>query len=104
MATLADSVSDFIIDSGLAHEIVHGGINTTVMTEGGPVKSFAKLQNDNTTDYQDALTAAVNAASSAAADAALAAAIAGAFTEGNAFDCGTITDTVVGVYDMGDLT
>jgi hypothetical protein len=104
MPTLADSVSEFIVDTGLAHQIVHGDINTTVTTEGGPVKSFAKLQHDNTVDYSDALTAAVNSAASAAADAAFAAAIAGAFTEGNAMDCGTITEVSVGVYDMGDLT
>lgn len=33
----------FIHDTDLAHQIVHGSVDTTVATEGGPVDSFAKL-------------------------------------------------------------
>jgi parallel beta-helix repeat protein len=44
--TLSNEVAKFITDSGLAHQIVHGDENTQVMTEGGPVKSFAKAVKD----------------------------------------------------------
>lgn len=40
--TLANKVQQFISDSDIAHQIVHGDVNTTVTTEGGPVPSFAK--------------------------------------------------------------
>lgn len=45
--TLANKVTQFISDSDIAHQIVHGDANTTVTTEGGPVRSFAKLVADN---------------------------------------------------------
>lgn len=44
--SLADKVTQFSNDADLAHQIVHGDANTTVATDGGPVKSFAKLQSD----------------------------------------------------------
>lgn len=44
--TLANKVQQFITDSDTAHAIVHGDENTTVQTEGGPVRSFAKVLKD----------------------------------------------------------
>lgn len=46
MTTLQDSINQFTSDAVLAHEIVHGDATTTVQTEGGPVRSFAKLEGD----------------------------------------------------------
>lgn len=44
--TLADKVTQFNQDADIAHQIVHGDENTTVTTEGGPVRSFAKVLAD----------------------------------------------------------
>ncbi|MEB3733439.1 hypothetical protein ULF88_03190 [Halopseudomonas pachastrellae] len=41
--SLYNSVEQFETDAALAHQIIHGDENTTVLTEGGPVDSFAKL-------------------------------------------------------------
>jgi hypothetical protein len=44
--TLANKVTQFIQDADVAHAIVHGDENTVVQTEGGPVRTFAKLLAD----------------------------------------------------------
>lgn len=98
--SLADSVSQFITDAGLAHSIVNGSATTVVQTGGGPVSSFAKLQSDNA----GVIAGATAAAAASAASANFAAGIAGAFNSGTAMDCGLITDTGGGTYDMGTLT
>lgn len=46
MPTLNDVIAQFTSDTELAHRIVHGDAGTTVTTEGGPVRSFAKLEGD----------------------------------------------------------
>lgn len=43
---LTNKVEQFSIDADLMHQVVHGDNATTVTTEGGPVKSVAKLQKD----------------------------------------------------------
>jgi len=45
--SLLNKVQQFLIDSDLAHKIVHGDASTEVQTEGGPVRSFAKLMADS---------------------------------------------------------
>jgi len=66
MTSLADSISEFQADVGLAHSIVNGDANTTVTTAGGSVRSFAKLQADNQTIINNVQTQANNASASAA--------------------------------------
>jgi hypothetical protein len=44
--TLANKVKQFNQDSDIAHQVVHGDSNTVVMTEGGPLRSFAKVMAD----------------------------------------------------------
>ena len=44
--TLSEQVDRFINDTNLAHMIIHGDQNTVVQTEGGPVRSFAKVIAD----------------------------------------------------------
>ena len=41
--SLYNSVEQFEADVALAHQIIHGDVETSVETEGGPVDSFAKL-------------------------------------------------------------
>ncbi|TAN71889.1 MAG: hypothetical protein EPN20_04255 [Magnetospirillum sp.] len=43
---LQTAVAKVTADSGLLHRIVHGDTATTVVTEGGPVKSVAKAIAD----------------------------------------------------------
>jgi hypothetical protein len=45
--TLADKVTQFNGDADIARQIIHGDANTTVTTQGGPVRSLAKLISDN---------------------------------------------------------
>jgi hypothetical protein len=45
--SLFDKVARFFLDADKAHQIVHGDANTTVTTDGGPVRSLAKLVADN---------------------------------------------------------
>lgn len=45
--SLANKVQQFIVDSDVAHDIVHGDEQTVVQTEGGPVRSLAKLISDS---------------------------------------------------------
>jgi hypothetical protein len=40
-------ITTFIADTAIVHEIAHGDSSTTVQTEGGPVRSLAKLIADN---------------------------------------------------------
>jgi hypothetical protein len=44
---LTDKVLQFETDADIAHQVVHGDANTTVTTEGGPVRSFAKMLADS---------------------------------------------------------
>ena len=59
MSDLQDKIDQFEADADLAHQIVHGDMETTVATEGGSVKSFAKAMAD-----LDAAAAAAQAGSS----------------------------------------
>lgn len=45
--TVADTTAQLLIDQGLAHQIVHGTSTQTVTTEGGSVKTMAKMLADN---------------------------------------------------------
>ncbi|MFM0060034.1 hypothetical protein PQR64_30825 [Paraburkholderia phytofirmans] len=47
MTTIQNPIDQFTADASLAHQIVHGDQNTTVATDGGPVRSLAKLVADN---------------------------------------------------------
>ncbi|MFM0405210.1 autotransporter outer membrane beta-barrel domain-containing protein [Paraburkholderia dipogonis] len=47
MSTIQDPIDQFTEDAELAHQVVHGDANTTVPTDGGPVRSLAKLIADN---------------------------------------------------------
>ncbi len=74
-ADLRAAVSRADTDSLLLHDIVHGDANTSVTTEGGPVKSVAKAIGDVETSVASAavtVTAGV-ADAEAARDAAVAA-------------------------------
>ncbi|MFM0163804.1 hypothetical protein PQR39_25755 [Paraburkholderia sediminicola] len=44
---LQGKINQFQGDSDLAHQIVNGDANTVVETAGGPVRSFAKVIQDN---------------------------------------------------------
>lgn len=80
--SLINKVEQFNTDSDIAHRIVHGDKDTVVDTDGGPVRSFAKLIEDKDKEFvggnvvQQAVTArneAVTAKNTAisARDAAL---------------------------------
>ncbi|MFM0432408.1 hypothetical protein PQQ75_25580 [Paraburkholderia aspalathi] len=47
MTTPQDQIAQFVTDTALAHQIVHGDASTTVTTAGGPVRSLAKLVADS---------------------------------------------------------
>ncbi len=78
MATLQErletATTQVETDSGLLHDIIHGDVNTTVQTDGGPVKSVAKLFGDLEAQYE-AIEYYTNLAQQAAAEANTAAAI-----------------------------
>ncbi|TDN70409.1 glycosyl hydrolase family 28-related protein [Paraburkholderia sp. BL10I2N1] len=57
--TVQQALATFQTDVALAHSIVHGDATTTVTTNGGPVRSFAKLEADNQTTFS-ALGAGTN--------------------------------------------
>lgn len=86
--------------SGLAHDIVNGpasGAGSTVTTEGGPVKTFAKMLADAEADHGNAAANAELALTRANAAAASATAAAGSATAAdNTFDelvaLGTLTN------------
>jgi uncharacterized phage infection (PIP) family protein YhgE len=44
--TLSEQIERFIKDTNIAHLIIHGDSSTVVTTEGGPVRSFAKVIAD----------------------------------------------------------
>lgn len=46
MSTLSDKITRFEADADLAHQVVHAGPDVTVQTEGGPVRSLAKVLAD----------------------------------------------------------
>ena len=73
-ADLRAAVSRADADSRLLHDIVHGDADTTVTTEGGPVKTVAKAIGDVEASVAD--TAATVIAGVTAAEAARDAAIA----------------------------
>jgi len=67
MATeLETKIAQFETDLGLAHDIVHGGIAVEVVTEGGTVKSLAKLVKDAEDNVVAPATAGALAAQAAA--------------------------------------
>lgn len=67
MATeLETKIAQFETDLGLAHDIVHGGIAVEVVTEGGNVKSLAKLVKDAEDNVVAPATAEALAAQAAA--------------------------------------
>lgn len=78
---LADKVTQFNTDADLAHQIIHGpasGTGSTVTTEGGEVRSFAKLEADLSTGVSGSASAAAASATAAANSATAAAASAAA--------------------------
>lgn len=78
---LADKVTQFNTDADLAHQIIHGpasGAGSTVTTEGGDVRSFAKLQADLAAGVSGSASAAAASATAAANSATAAAASAAA--------------------------
>jgi len=78
MATeLETRIAQFETDLGLAHDIVHGGIAVEVVTEGGTVKSLARLvkdAEDNVVAPATAEALAAKAAAEAARDVSVGAA------------------------------
>lgn len=44
--TLSSKINRFSEDADIAHDIVHGDDKTIVQTEGGPVRTFAKIVAD----------------------------------------------------------
>ncbi|WP_242137005.1 right-handed parallel beta-helix repeat-containing protein [Sphingomonas sp. TREG-RG-20F-R18-01] len=62
------SVEQIVVDGGLLHNVVQGGADTVVQTEGGSVKSLAGLQRDFNVQAGDILDVSkVNAGIAAAA-------------------------------------
>ena len=57
--TLINKVDQFKADADLAHQIVNGDATTVVMTEGGPVRSMAKLIADADLASQQATQQAI---------------------------------------------
>ena len=59
MPTLQEQLQAAVVqtttDSSLLHTIVHGDANTTVTTEGGPVKSIAKVIGENQTELAQSI-------------------------------------------------
>lgn len=49
--SLINKVDQFNADADIAHQIVHGDKNTIVATQGGPVRSFAKLIDDKDKEF-----------------------------------------------------
>jgi hypothetical protein len=50
------TLDTFVYDVNLAHQIIHGDASTVVMTDGGPVRSFAKVEADNEAAISDILS------------------------------------------------
>lgn len=67
MTTFQDKLTQFETDADLAHLVVHGDAATVVQTEGGPVRSLAKLVQDNDAAINSSgLLAQANAAAATA--------------------------------------
>jgi hypothetical protein len=47
MAAIDDANNQFMADAAIVHQVVHGDDTTTVQTDGGEIKSLAKLLKDN---------------------------------------------------------
>lgn len=82
--SLFTKVMEFFDLVEIVHDVAHGGVTTTVPTEGGNIDSLAKVINDCKTQFNDATagdlaqsTAAKNAAEAAATSAAASAALIG---------------------------
>jgi uncharacterized protein YjhX (UPF0386 family) len=60
MTILQDPIDQFTADAAIAHQIVHGDSDTSVTTEGGPVRTLAKVIGDAQT-LMDAETAILHA-------------------------------------------
>ncbi len=77
MPTLQEQLQAAVVqtttDSGLLHTIVHGDATTTVTTEGGPVKSVAKVISENQTLLTTSLATLTTKRDEAVASAAAAA-------------------------------
>jgi hypothetical protein len=43
---VSEKIDQFIADTEVAHQIIHGDNQTLVTTEGGPVRTFAKIDED----------------------------------------------------------
>lgn len=78
--TLKSDIDQLAADAALMHQVVHGDQNTTVMTQGGPVRSVTKLINDKNMEINVAAggilaqsTAQANAAGGSAGQASAAA-------------------------------
>lgn len=113
MATTAQinaAVTQFVNDSNVAHQIVHGGINLTVGTDGGSVDSFAKLINDLRNDFEsgmggifDTVVGGYAAAAQASATSANNSAIAASASAVSAIDAAaSIGDSVVQAENAAD--
>jgi hypothetical protein len=63
--TLANKVQQFNDDADIAHEIIHGDASTTVETENGPVRSFAKVLADFVTSIGSSLIGFIHAGTGA---------------------------------------
>lgn len=76
MPTLQEQLQAAVVqtttDSGLLHTIVHGDTNTTVTTEGGPVKSIAKVIGENQTELANSIALVTTKRDEAVAAAAAA--------------------------------
>jgi len=44
---LSDTIVTFVADCDLAHQFVNGGINDVVLTENGPIPTFANVIDKN---------------------------------------------------------
>lgn len=66
MSTLSDKITQFQNDVDLAHQVVHAGPDVTVETEGGPVRSLAKLIADAQAAFDGAGAGIVGQAQAAA--------------------------------------
>ncbi len=71
--SLTNKVDQFTVDADLARQIIQGDDTTVVMTDGGPVRSLAKVQKDlsDTIDQISTNVAADAARAEAARDSTL---------------------------------
>jgi hypothetical protein len=94
MASIERLAQQFLVDVPILHQIVHGGVETVVQTEGGPVRSAAKLINDLDLEINQAadgvLAGALAAEESAAASAAEALATVSGAAQKTALAAGTL--------------